>query len=197
MLVFGITGGSGAGKTTASDIFRQLGVYVIDADKAARKVVEKGQKCLEELTDFFGKEILKPDGTLDRKKLGEIVFADLEKLGKLNEITHKYILWDIKDTLYALECDYAAIDGAVIIGSEVEKLCSFMVSVMADYDVRLERIKKRDGMTEKRARERLQSQPKDEFYIENSKYLIYNNSNEDCLRKEVVGIFEEIKKNEV
>ena len=96
-----------------------------------------------------------------------------------------------------MECDYAAIDGAVIIGSEVEKLCSFMVSVMADYDVRLERIKKRDGMTEKRARERLQSQPKDEFYIENSKYLIYNNSNEDCLRKEVVGIFEEIKKNEV
>ena len=79
MLVFGITGGSGAGKTTASDIFRQLGVYVIDADKAARKVVEKGQKCLEELTDFFGKEILKPEGTLDRKKLGEIVFADLAK----------------------------------------------------------------------------------------------------------------------
>ena len=196
MIVFGITGGSGAGKSTASQIFRELGVHVIDADKTARKVMRAGEKCLEELTGFFGEEILNADGSLNRKKLGGIVFSNPKKLGKLNGITHKYILSDIEKELSEQDCEYAAIDGAVIIGSEVRKLCKFLVSVMADYDVRLKRILSRDNMTEKEAVLRLQSQPKDEVYVENSKYLIYNNSSKENLQKEVESVFEKIRKNE-
>ena len=196
MIVFGITGGSGAGKSTVSEIFRELGVYVIDADKTARKVTKRGEKCFDELVSFFGDSILNTDGSLNRKKLGGIVFSDEKKLGKLNEITHKYILSDIEKELSETDCEYAAIDGAVIIGSEIQRLCKFLVSVMADYDVRLKRILSRDNMTEEKAVLRLQSQPEDEVYIENSKYLIYNNSSKENLQKEVEGVFEKIRKNE-
>ena len=91
MRVFGITGGSGSGKTTVSDIFRRLGAEIIDTDKIARSVTEKGSECLKELADAFGNGIILPDGSLDRRRLASIAFADKEKTALLSEITHKYI----------------------------------------------------------------------------------------------------------
>ena len=192
MLVFGITGGSGSGKTTVSDIFRRLGVYVIDADKVAREVVKKGTACLGELSEYFGSEILLEDGELDRKKLASIAFSDKTKLKMLNKITHshikEYITRKIKETTAPL----AAIDGAVIIGSEIEDMCEFMLSVLADREVRISRITKRDNLSRSDAEKRLSAQPDDEFYIENSKYIVYNNSDIDALTKDTETIFNEI-----
>ena len=87
MIVFGLTGGSGAGKSTVAEAFRREGVYVIDADKIAREVVEAGKPCLEELRREFGEDIIRRDGSLDRHALGDIVFSDAEKLKSLNKIT--------------------------------------------------------------------------------------------------------------
>lgn len=192
MLIFGITGGSGSGKTTVSDIFRSLGVRVIDADKAAREVVKKGSSCLDELTQYFGTEIIESDGSLNRKKLANIVFKDTVKLKKLNEITHSYIKIYIETILSKISEPIAAIDGAVIIGSGIENMCSFMVSVIADYDVRINRIIKRDGLSIEDAKNRLSSQPSDEFYINHSKYIIYNNGNTYKLRQDTEKIFKDI-----
>ncbi|MGN0150145.1 MAG: dephospho-CoA kinase [Clostridia bacterium] len=197
MLVFGITGGSGTGKSTASECFRRLGIYVIDADLAARHVVEKGEPCLDELIMKFGTEILNFDGTLNRKKLGSIVFADEKKLKSLNTITHKHIKKFIIHKLQSLNVEVAAIDGAVIIGSDIEDLCSFFVSVLADREIRLKRIMKRDSLDYTQAKNRLNSQPDDKFYIENSKYIIYNNSDEHNLSSQIKEVYREIIENEV
>ena len=97
MLVFGITGGSGSGKSSASERFRENGIYVIDADKTAREVVRQGEPCLEELVKELGSEILNDDGGLNRRKTGDIVFSDKKSwiflIGSLINIYRK--LWKI------------------------------------------------------------------------------------------------------
>ncbi len=196
MLIFGITGGSGAGKSTASAMFAERGVTVLDADKIAREVTEKGTECLAEIENVFSKSVINADGTLNRRELGKIVFNDGAKLKCLNKITHKYIKSVILKRLSAVD-GVAAIDGAVIIGSEIEKLCKFMVSVLADREIRLERIMSRDNLTRAEAENRLNSQPDDGFYINNSAYTVRNNGNEAELREQVDKIYGEILKNEV
>lgn len=100
-MIIGITGASGAGKSIASEIFNENGFYVIDLDKTAHGIYETSKECVGEVAKAFGKNILDADGRIVRKKLGEIVFADKEKLNILNKITHKYILEEV----------YAEMDG--------------------------------------------------------------------------------------
>lgn len=195
MLVFGITGGSGSGKSSASERFRENGIYVIDADKTAREVVRQGEPCLEELVKELGSEILNDDGGLNRRKTGDIVFSDKKKLDILNRVTHKYIQKALEDQLNKIDTDIAAVDGAVIIGSPVEKMCSFLVSVMADKEIRLARIMKRDNISREAALKRIESQPSDEFYIANSKYLLYNNISKENLNIEVDKLAKTIKES--
>lgn len=195
MLVFGITGGSGSGKSSASERFRENGIYVIDADKTAREVVRQGEPCLEELVKELGSEILNDDGGLNRRKTGEIVFSDKKKLDILNRITHKYIQKALEDQLNKIDTDIAAVDGAVIIGSPVEKMCSFLVSVMADKEIRLARIMARDNISREAALKRIESQPSDEFYIANSRYLLYNNISKENLNIEVDKLAKTIKES--
>jgi dephospho-CoA kinase len=195
MLVFGITGGSGSGKSSASERFRENGIYVIDADKTAREVVRQGEPCLEELVKEFGSEILNDDGSLNRRKTGEIVFSDKKKLDILNRVTHKYIQKALEDQLNKIDTDIAAVDGAVIIGSPVEKMCSFLVSVMADKEIRVKRIMARDDISREAALKRIESQPSDEFYIANSRYLLYNNISKENLNIEVDKLAKTIKES--
>lgn len=195
MLVFGITGGSGSGKSSASERFRENGIYVIDADKTAREVVRQGEPCLEELVKELGSEILNDDGGLNRRKTGEIVFSDKKKLDILNRITHKYIQKALEAQLNKIDTDIAAVDGAVIIGSPVEKMCSFLVSVMADKEIRLARIMARDNISREAALKRIESQPSDEFYIANSRYLLYNNISKENLNIEVDKLAKTIKES--
>lgn len=197
MRVFGLTGGSGAGKSTAAEMLRHAGVYVIDADKIAREVAEAGKPCLDELKTEFGSGIIRLDGTLDRRALGKIVFSDTEKLKSLNKITHKYIKTAIMEKLSLANAPVAAIDGAVIIGSEVEELCEFIVTVTADKEVRLERIMKRDGIDRETALNRLKSQPDDNFYISHSAFVLRNDAGEAELTEQVEELGRKIRENEV
>ena len=193
-MIFGITGGSGSGKTTVSAMFSQLGVHVIDTDVIAHNIVEKGSKCLGELVQYFGDEILNADGTLDRKKLAHIAFSDDEKKAALNRITHKYIKAQTEADIKNSSADIIAIDGAVIIGSSIEPLCGFIVSVIADRDIRIERIKERDALTDEQAAQRLAAQPDDNFYKQQSGYIIYNNGGTEDLRRQVCMLYDEIKR---
>ena len=90
MVVFGITGGSGSGKTSVSKMLEKLGVHIIDTDVIAHEIVEPNSDCLNELVDYFGDSILNDDKTLNRKKLASIAFSDKQKTEALSNITHKF-----------------------------------------------------------------------------------------------------------
>lgn len=195
--VFAITGGSGAGKSEVSKMFRDNGVNVIDADLVSREVCKSGTDCLHELLEAFGDEIINADGTLNRKKLAEIVFSNTEKLKLLNKITHHYIKLKVEEIIGKTDSSLIAIDGAVIIGSNVEKLCEFIVVVDADPDIRKERIINRDNISEALVQKRLNSQPDSEFYKQHADYIITNNGDYDNLKESVIKICNEIKRRKV
>lgn len=193
-LIFGITGGTGTGKSTAARFFRDEGVYVADADKAARLVVKPQSACLNEIIAAFGDDMLLPSGELDRKKLGSLVFSDEEKLSLLNEITHKYIKREIEVELEKCGAPLFAIDGAVLITSPLEKMCRYMVCVLADRDVRAKRICLRDNISAQDAKNRINSQPGDDFYIAHGDFIIRNDSGEEELREQVKKITTKLRK---
>jgi dephospho-CoA kinase len=185
MVIFGVTGGSGSGKTTVSELLSRRGVHVIDTDAISRTIAGKASECLAELTEYFGEQILNADGTLNRQKLASIAFSDAEKTAALSSVTHKYIKAKVLEDIEKNSAELTAIDGAVIIGSCIEPLCEFIVSVIADEDVRVKRIISRDSITPEQARERIKAQPTEEFYKEHSRYIMYNNGDILDLEKQV------------
>ncbi|MEE0944687.1 MAG: dephospho-CoA kinase [Clostridia bacterium] len=190
-IVFGITGGSGVGKSYISDLFRKRGIDVIDSDKTARQVVMPNGKAYDELYAHFGKDYFAEDGTLLRRKLAERVFSDKKELGILNEITHKHIKRQIEEDLKSAS-HIAAIDGAVIIGSPVEDMCSFLVGVVAGRDTRIKRIMSRDFITEESAIKRIDAQPDAEFYRKYCRYIIENDGKTD-MAYEVENIMKDLE----
>ena len=193
MRVFGITGGSGSGKSTVSAMLAEMGVYIIDTDKIARQVVEKGSDCLSELCSAFGAEILKPDGSLERKRLAAIAFADKEKTALLSRITHKYIKAETERLIANSAAELIGIDGAVIIGSPIEPACEKLVLVTSDRDVRLKRITERDGLTTAEAKKRIGAQPEEDFYRKKADYIIDNSTDTDALRRQTAELINKLK----
>lgn len=189
--VFGITGPSGSGKGYVSDIFRQHGVSVFDGDLISREVVERGKPANRELFEHFGSEYFAEDGTLLRRKLAGKVFSDESELRILNKIVHKYIKKEIEDRLLS-SSPVCAIDGAVIIGSDIEDMCEFLVGVIAPRELRMERLKERDGISEDEIKRRMDAQPDDDFYIKRCRYIIKNDGSCD-VENEVKKILEDIR----
>ena len=175
MFILGITGPTGAGKTTVSKIFEKNGIKVVDGDILAREIVEVGKPALKELKEALGEEIINDDGTLNRKKTAAIAFSDPEKLATLNRITHHYIKEEFLKIASEYDGDILGFDGAVILESDVKYLFTKILSVIADEDIRLKRITSRDNITQDEGRLRISSQKNNEFYIENSDFLVYNN----------------------
>lgn len=164
---------------------------VFDGDVISREVVEPGKPANAELFDHFGSEYFAEDRTLLRRKLAGKVFSDECELRILNEIVHKYIKKEIEERL-SDSAPVCAIDGAVIIGSDIEDMCEFLVGVIAPREIRIERLKKRDGISEEEIKARMDSQPDDDFYKSYCRYIIENDGTGD-LEKEVGKILEDIR----
>lgn len=193
MIILGITGGSGCGKTTVSEILSKKGVDIIDCDEVARKIVEPKQPALYEIKAVFGNDYIKPDGTLDRKKMADLVFNSPKSLLKLNEITHKYVAEYIDLYIKNSNSDIVAIDAAALIESGIYKKCDYVLGVLAEKSVRLERIMNRDNLSYDEAKSRINAQKSDEFYVEKSNYIIYNNGDLDKTNEQITKILNEIK----
>lgn len=178
--IYGLTGQTGAGKTTVADLLLKKGWQVIDCDKVARQVVEKGSSVLPELADAFGEDILLSDGSLDRKALAKKAFATEEGRGKLNSITHPAITRQATSQIIEQKDKFPVfvIDAALLAQSEMYHYCSKMLVVIAHEDVRLERILKRDGITLSQARERINAQPDEQYYKSIADVVIENNGGE-------------------
>jgi dephospho-CoA kinase len=159
-MIIGVMGMSGSGKSTFAGMLRDMGAKLIDADIVAREVVEKGTKGLSEIREAFGDEVIFPDGTLNRKKLGEIVFSDEKHLAKLNLITAPKIDEIIKKR--ALESEKTVvIDCPMLHKISAKDICDIIILVKAPFEKMRERIEKRDNLSEKQAEERLSSQASD------------------------------------
>lgn len=183
MKVIGITGTSGSGKTTLSQILNKKNdVSVIDADKVAREISVPGTAYNKAIEEAFGKEVFLEDGNLNRKKLANKIYNDNEALSKLNNLTFKYVIEEILLKIDKLkenkEIKYAVIDVPLLFESGLDKHCDEVISLIADKDLKIKRICKRDNIDKKTAESRLSIQHNDEFYIEKSDYVIVNN--EDC-----------------
>lgn len=178
VMVVGLTGQTGAGKSTVSRIFASNGFSVINADSVAREVVEKGSKCLDEIADFFGDSILNDDGSLNRRALGEIVFSDKTKLETLDSIIYPYITGNILKLIgeYSEQNEkLILLDAPTLFESRSDDFCEIIISVIANPEIREKRIIERDGLTHEQARNRMDSQLDDEYYESRSDYIIHNN----------------------
>ena len=148
-LLVGLTGGIATGKSTVSDMLRNLGDVIIDADLLAREVVAPGQPALAAIVQEFGRDVLQPDGTLDRKRLAAVAFSDPERRRRLEAITHPAIRDAFQGRLAALEAQgFAGLvfwDAAVLIESGGHKAMDRLVVVIADAATQHARAVARDG----------------------------------------------------
>ena len=164
VMVVGLTGQTGAGKSTVSKVFKSGGFAVIDADHVARAVVEKDMPCLKELTDYFGTSVLNDDSSLNRKALAKIVFTDRTKLEVLNSIIYPYITGEILKQIREHSVNgekLILLDAPTLFESRADDFCEIIISG--------------DSLTREQARERMNSQLDEEFFRTHSDYIISNN----------------------
>lgn len=180
MKIIGITGPTGAGKTTALRALESLGAEVIDADAVYHELLEHSIPLRGALTDRFG-DISGETGKIDRKRLGEVVFADESALLDLNAITHRFVGEEIEARLQAAEQagkPAAAIDAIALIESGLDRRCDAVVGVVAPAEVRIRRIMEREGISEAYARKRVSAQKGEDFYRENCGFMLENDGSE-------------------
>lgn len=195
VMVVGLTGQTGAGKSTVTEVFKQAGFTVIDADRVSKFVQRRGSPCLYELQDYFTDAILLADGSLNRKKLAEIVFSDKTMLEVLNSICYPYINSEILRQIrrYArLQKKIILLDAPTLFESRTDDFCEIIISVTADEKLRFERIKKRDGLSDEEAENRMSSQHKQNFFEENSDFIIKNNSTVEKLNEIATEVADKI-----
>lgn len=175
MIKLGLTGPTGAGKSTVARLLEQNGIPLVDADAIARTVTEKGSPVLSALADTFGKDILFPDGSLDRRALAAVAFSSKENTEKLNAVTHPAILARIRRALADATGDTVVLDAPLLFETGLDALCDHTVAIVADEAVRLARITARDGISEEAAKKRMAVQPDTAFYAAHADILLYNN----------------------
>ena len=178
MKIIGITGPTGAGKTTALGALRELGAWMIDADEVYHRLLEESAPLREALTARFG-DIQDKSGKIDRKKLGSVVFGDPTALSDLNAITHRFIGEEIDRQLSAARAEdrsAAAIDAIALIESGLGDRCDAVVGVIAPAELRVRRIMAREGISEDYAWARVRAQRPDQFFAEGCAHILYN----DC-----------------
>ncbi len=176
-MVIGLTGQTGAGKSTVSKIFVKEGFHIIDADRISREVVEIGTPCLSELLDFFGEEIRNADGSMNRKALAKIVFNDKGKLESLNSICHPFITEEILARISHMKAqghELILLDAPTLFESKAADFCDLIISVVASPELRRDRIIARDNLTLVEANERMSAQLDEDFFVNHSDYVIRN-----------------------
>ena len=193
-LIIGLTGQSGAGKTLVSSIFKQQGFEIINADEISREVV-KSKTVLTILSDTFGDEVVEGEN-LNRKKLGNIVFSDKEKLLLLNNIMFPLVRQKIDEEINQSSNRFILLDAPQLFEAEANKMCDYIVSVIASEEKLIERIIHRDKISKTEANGRLCSQYSQAFFKENSDFIINNNCTIQYMCAETDKIIESIKRKD-
>ena len=196
MITIGLTGGIGSGKSTASQILGALGAEVIDADKVGHKIYLPDTPAWREIVATFGTDVLAPDRTIDRTKLGPIVFSDSEALRQLNAITHGKIFSYIQGQIDYMHDKQAtrvvAVEAAILLEAGWRALVDQLWVVVAKVDVVIARLKTYKHFTEEQARARIAAQLSNEERIAQADQVIWNNTDLSALRQAVEATWQRL-----
>jgi dephospho-CoA kinase len=177
MITLGLTGKTGAGKSTVAELLKEKGCYIIDGDIIARQITQKGSDVLPMLQKAFGEDILDENGELIRSLLAKRAFCSKENTALLNSITHPVIKQRCADEMAKAESlgyKTALIDAAALLDSDCKDLCQKIIVVTAPENIRLQRILARDGITKQQAMTRINAQKSDEYYFSHADIIIRN-----------------------
>ncbi|HUX48971.1 MAG TPA: dephospho-CoA kinase [Dehalococcoidia bacterium] len=199
MVIVGLTGSVGTGKSTVANLFKELGAYVVDWDELAREVTRPHLKAWKEIVEYFGKSILNEDLTINRQKLADIVFSDKEKVAKLNQIVHPEVLKEDE----RMTSEIKSLDPNALIIKDIPLLFELtrpifvdrIVVVSASEQTQLRRLEE-TGMSREDAQNRIKSQLPLEEKIESADFVINNDGPLEETKKQVEEIYSLLRKGE-
>lgn len=195
MKVIGLTGGIASGKSTVSNILKELGAVVIDVDLVSRDVVSQGEIAYTKIIENFGRDILMTDGSINRKKLGNIVFSDHQKLILLNQITHPEIIKKVKEIIVFYDKEHkkvVVVDAAILIEMGLYKHVDCIWLVVVDKETQLMRLIERDKLSRNDAQNRINAQITDEQRMEYANIVIDNTQSLNKVREKVRELWHNI-----
>ena len=178
MIIIGITGPTGAGKTTVLNVLKEFGTVILDCDAVYHRLTEECAPMRQELADRYGTEIFDENGHLLRKVLGSVVFGDEKALADLNDITHRYVYQAVEEAIETAEQEgrpAVAVDAIALLESGLSSLCDTTVAVTADDELRVRRIMARDDINEEYARKRVEAQKPSRWFEERCTHTLRNN----------------------
>ncbi len=194
-LIVGLTGQTGAGKSTVAGFALAMGCRIIDCDLVAREALSPGSDCLKRLSELFGSDIIDENGCCRRSLLAERAFSDKKKTELLNSVTHPWIIRRSQEYIEKYSMDF---DGVIILDAPLlyesggDVLCSKVIAVTAPLDVRLERIMNRDGISREHAMLRINAQKDDEFYTSRADYVVDGSQGLEQVGESIRSIFQKI-----
>ena len=195
MIVIGITGPTGAGKTTVLNVLRELGGAVADCDGVYHELLSTSVPMREELAARFGPGIFDENGDLRRKELGAIVFGDPDALADLNAITHRHIVSELERRIAQAEGEgrpAIALDAVALLESGAGTLCGTTIAVTAAEEVRVGRIMAREGIGEDYARARVRTQKPSAWFEERCAHTLRNDGEKASLEEQARELFKSI-----
>lgn len=181
MKIIGITGGIGTGKSTVLSLLKQeYHAYIVEADKLAHELMLPGEAVYHRITDIFGTDILNIDGTIDRNRLGAIVFKDADSLRKLNEVVHpavkQYILQDMETKKKEGNVEYYVIEAALLIEDGYKTICDELWYIYVEREERIKRLIAGRGGSREKWEHVIGNQSSDDYYRMNCDYVVDNGS---------------------
>lgn len=197
-MVVGLTGQSGAGKSSLSRMFAARGVEVIDADRVARDAIEQSANCLMDLVLEFSTEVIHPDASLNRARLAELCFGDKNKLKRLNDITFPYIIEAIVHKLEnakARRLPMVVLDAPTLFESGLNRRCDRIIAVIADRDTRIERVIARDQISREDAELRINAQNPDAFYTGRSHEVLHNDTDFAAFEAAFLALYDRLERS--
>ncbi len=196
-IVIGLTGQTGAGKSTVSEFLAEMGCAVISADQVAREALSKNSDCLKRLAELFGCDIIDEDGCCRRRLLAQRAFSSPENKKLLDGTTHPWIIRRTEEYIGAYRkntCCPIVFDAPLLFESGGDRLCDAVIAVTAPEKLRLERIIRRDGLSPEEARLRMDAQHETEYYTGRADFVIDGSVPLEDVRRQTADVLERIKK---
>ena len=186
-MVIGVTGNSGSGKSEISKILsNKINAKIIDADKVVKELYTPEQEYYKKILKLFGNKVLEKNNKLNRNKIAEIIYNNESEREKLNNLTYKYIVDEIKKRVKKEKNINIIIDAPLLFESKLDEICDITVAVLAEKSLKINRICTRDNIEQKIAISRLAIQKEDSYYQKKADYIVTNNGKKDEINLEEI-----------